>query len=483
MLRARPSELIVYLLFAAALCVLACRQIDGSAVVKDAAQNLQMGINLAHHGVISEEEAAPLRPSMYREPLPVAVDALTVAATDVLLGKPQVSGYFSGRRALCAKLQNVLWLPILSLAVLAITRRATGSLVAGVIAAALAAKPFLADTGINSLYTELPAAALMMLSIGALAATQSVGGWRAAVATGFLFGLLTLTKAATLYVFVFTAAVILAGRAAGMLWRGPAHRNWHLGGMVLAFALVVAPWMLRNLHTFGHAQISSRGGLVLYSRALWDELTPIEYRGTFYVWARPALQPLLGRWLGFSPADLERGGKLERLSDEPGTSVYANDNAAEAAGRPQDAIGLHRRARAERNRLTREFELAGQPFPDVAADQAMEREGMRIVVSHFGANLALVVPLIWRSALLILPAMLVGWIYGLRARRRALSLMLVPGLATVGFYALATHFEPRPAAVVQSSAVVALVVAGHALWRRYRTRTIAAGRVAKHDEV
>lgn len=467
------------------LAVVGYRSIDGSAVTKDAAQNLQMALNLSHQGVISTDEAAPWRPSMYREPLPVLLDVAAINVVDALLGKADAQQYFSGPRARYVKLQNIIWLLALAAGVFAVSRRITGSLPAAVVATVLASKYMVGETGTNVLYTELLAGALMILALAALERTQSEGGWGAAVAVGLLFGLLTLTKAATLYVFVFMLLVILTGHLTGVLWPGGRKRLWQLAAMSLAFAVVIAPWMLRNLETFGHAKISSRGGLVLYSRALWDELTPVEYRGTFYVWARPACQGALGRLLGFSPRDLERGGKLERLSDEPGTSVYDNDVAAESAGRPELAIGLHRRARAERVRLEKWYEESGRPFPDVDADEAMQREGMRIVLQHFGANLAMVMPLIWRSALMIFPAVLLGLIYSLSTRRHSLTLLLLPGFATLGFYAMATHFEPRPAMIVHSTAVLAVVVLANALWRRYapvRTGT-RAGAIAKHQEV
>jgi hypothetical protein len=230
--------------------------------------------------------------------------------------------------------------------------------------------------------------------------------------------------------------------------------------------VVVVPWMGRNWVLFQQAQISQRGGLVLYTRALMDQVTPTEYKGTFYVWARPALRPIVGSVLGFGPEDLSMGGRLQRLNDDLGTDIHEHDMKAELAGRPSDAITLHRQARAERVRLQQEYEQKGADYPEVAADSAMSREAVAIIKKSFWQNLALAVPLMWRCAPLIFPALLLTFGYSLWSRNYLLTLFSLPGLGLVIFYALVTHFEPRPAIVAHSTAVIAVVVVLSTLLRR-----------------
>lgn len=91
-----PLRWIVVLIIVAALCVASFERIDGSAVTADAAQNLLMAVNLSHHGTMSLDEAAPYRPSMYREPLPVAVGAALVSIEDHFLGQTDAAKYVSG---------------------------------------------------------------------------------------------------------------------------------------------------------------------------------------------------------------------------------------------------------------------------------------------------------------------------------------------------------------------------------------------------
>ena len=469
-----------------ALAAAALISINGSAIEKDAAQNLQMGLDLCHAGVMSLDEAAPYGPSMYREPLPVATTAAAICIADRFLGPADSSLYFSGERAKLVKYQNVAWLVLLWIGVFAATRWFTGSFWLSIIAGLLAARPFLDSTaaeGVNDLYTELPGAALMALaSLLVCWAVTRQKPWPMLVA-GLVFGILTVTKAASLYIFAGIILVLAATYVRGAERPQRALRLALLGLQIAGFVVVVAPWIARNYEDFGKAQISDRGGLVLYTRALMDQVDPLEYRGTFYVWARPSLQRYVGSVLGFSARDLDPGGRLERLSGGPGTGVYEHDKEAEAAGRPQDAISFYRKARAERVRLEREFESRGDPHPDVAADSALQKEGMLIVKQVFWANLALVVPLIWRSALLLFPFLAVALLYALWGKRYQLALFILPSFATLCFYAIATHFEPRPASIAHPAAIVAACTLVHLAWRWYGARRTARASSAKYPAV
>jgi hypothetical protein len=238
------------------------------------------------------------------------------------------------------------------------------------------------------------------------------------------------------------------------------------------FFIVVGPWIGRNVHEFGDAQISLRGGLALYTRALFNGMTRDEYWGTFYVWAGTPLQPYVGRLLGFGPADMQLGGRLQRLNFESHTDLYDRDLAAENAGRPADAITYYRRGRAERIRLLTEYEDGGNPHPDVAADSALRSEGLHIIAKDIPGDLAMSIPLTWRSGHWGLPVLLLTLVYGLRARSGGLTSFVLPGLILLAFYALVTPFEPRWTSVVQPVAVIMIVVLAQALWR-WKVRGVA----------
>jgi hypothetical protein len=477
--RVGPLQWVVVAIITVALSAVSLVLTNGASIDDDAAQNLQMAINVSHYGVMSMDENPPYNRTMYREPLPVATSAAAVQIVDHFLGKADSAQYFSGDRAKYIKYQNTLWVILLWAAVLAATRWFTGSFWFSVAAGLLAVKPFLNSVtadGVNNLYTELPATVLMICASFSLASAVARGRTWPMVAAGLCFGLLTLTKAATLYVFVGLVLVLLFSYARGETQPGRRPRYFHIIMLAGTFAIVVAPWIARNFQAFGRPLISDRGGFVLYTRALMNQVTPIEYRGSFYVWARPRLQPYVGSMLGFSPRDLGPGGRLERLGGGvPGTAVYDHGRAAEIAGRPENTVSFYHRARAERIRLEREFKRNHDPISDVSADGMLQREGMRLIKGDVWANLAMVVPLLWRSAPLIFPALAFALGYGIWVKRYTLALFILPSFATLSFYALATQFEPRPASIAHATAVVSTVTVLHALWLwRHRGRRVAA---------
>ena len=476
--RVGPLQWVVVAIITVALSAVSLVLTTGASIDIDAAQNLQMAINVSHYGVMSMDGNPPYNRTMYREPLPVATSAAAVQIVDHFLGKADSAQYFSGDRAKYIKYQNTLWVILLWAAVLAATRWFTGSFWFSVCAGLLAVKPFLngvSAEGVNNLYSEMPAAVLMICASFSLAFAMARGRTWPMVTTGLCFGLLTLTKAATLYVFVGLVLVLLFSYARGETQTGRRPRYFHIIILAGTFAIVVAPWMARNFQAFGRPLISDRGGFVLYTRALMNQVTPIEYRGTFYVWARPLLQPYVGSMLGFSPRDLDPGGRLERLGGGvPGTALYDLGRAAEIAGRPENTVTFYHRARAERIRLEREFKRNHDPISDVSADGILQKEGIRLIKGDVWANLAMAVPLLWRSALFIFPALAFALGYGLWVKRYTLALFILPSFATLSFYALATQFEPRPASIAHATAVVSTVTLLHALWLWRHDRRMAA---------
>jgi hypothetical protein len=454
---------------ATAIGLVAARGIGGSAVTKDAAQNLQMAINVAHHHIMSLSDKPPYEPSMYREPLPIGFDAAAVAVLDRFKGQAAASEYFAGERVQWVKYQNVGWLLLLSGAVFATLAGFTESFYLSLLGGVLAAKPFLSSAnvaGVDNLYTELPATALLAIACLTLVVAAERRKATLFVAAGLLFGLSALAKGATLYVFACLIPVLLVMRLSE--GAGPRERLAHTAILAAAFAITVLPWIGRNVYIFGQAQLSERGGLALYTRALMNEMSPEEYRGTFYVWAPPSLQPRIGSWLGFTPGDLRLGGKLQRLSYESESDANDRDAVAERDAKPADAITDYRRGRAERKRLTRLYESEGVLYPDVAADKTLAQEGLRMVGDHPLDDAQMAVPLLWRSAALLFPALAIGIGYSLRSRHTGLTLYLLPGFAYLAFYALATPFEPRPAFLAYPSGVVAVLAMIHELWCQVR---------------
>ncbi len=465
--RARALEWLAAAVVGAGLVFLWSHRISGAPIETDAAQTTLMALNLERHGVISLDESAPYSPTNYREPVPVIVSAAGIALIDAALGAAPTEAYFSGERARLLKCQNILWLGLLSLGAFWTVRYFTGSFRLALLGALLVNFPLSGSHSeadlIDDLFTDIPAAAVLMLA--SLAAAVAARGRRPVVcaATGLLFGLLTLIKAATLYIFLGTVGVwagaCLLRRAAP--WRILAR---DAAVMLIAFGCAVGPWMYRNHVLFGSAHIAQRAGVVLMYRAVYDQMTPGEYRGTFYVWAPARLQGIVGRLLGFAPADLKRGGRLQRLI-ETDSDFAAEDLAAERAGAPERTLSYYRQARAERVELERQLGRAGSPQPEIAADDLLKERALKIVLAHPWRNLALTVSFIWRGATFAFPALILALLVALRRRQYEFFVFAVPAFGTVLLYALFTHFIPRYDAPALSVAIVAFWLSGYFAWR------------------
>lgn len=442
------------------------QRITGSAVEDDAAQATIMGATLWHTGVMSSDAVAPFKPSMYREPLPVAATALTIGLIEAFRGEAPPRDYLSGDLPRAVKLQNLLWLSIATLCAYWACTLLSGYWVLGLITAAIVGLRLrdYADT----LYSEPVAVALMLLGCTLLLKACRDSRLRWMVGSGLVFALLALTKAVMLYVFVGVGGLLLLSLLM-QRWFLIAYGATGVAVAVLTFAVVVAPWMLRNQAHFGAMRIAERGGVVLLMRAVKDTMTPEEYRGAFYVWAPARFQSLVGKALGFSAQDLVEGGRLQRLNREP-SDFAAKDLEAELAGRPEDTFTYYRRARAERVKLTNELRAAGNPQPESAADQELERRAMKMIEDDPGRHLVLTVPFLWRGAFLEFPILILGLAYAALRRRADIALYVVPALGLILFYGLFSHFIQRYAVPAQPVAVVvALVLAGGAFdWFRSR---------------
>jgi hypothetical protein len=203
--------------------------------------------------------------------------------------------------------------------------------------------------------------------------------------------------------------------------------------------------------------------------------------GAFYVWG-PA-RSTVGKLLGYSPPDLLRGGRLQRLNRSNDSDFNLSDRAAEAAGRPQDAISFFRQSRAQRQRLLMDYTTAGDPHPSVAADRAARAEAIAIIKAHPWRHLMVTIPLLWRGANVVFPVLAVALAFSLYARRYDLALFTAPAFGSVMFHALLTHFIPRYAQPTYSiSMLVAIVLLAWLVSSRLaRSRTVAT--VAKQNSV
>jgi hypothetical protein len=456
-----------------ALCILTvilvtvwARQITGAPIEKDSAQLVRMAINLDRHGVLSLDEAPPYMPTDYREPIPALTDALGIKIMDSLIGAAPDDAYFSGQRVKYLKYQNFIWLPLLSAGAFWAALELTSSFWLGLLALVLVNIPFAgghfgADL-VDGVYSDVPGAAFFMVACAALAvgfARRSLG---CIVLAGLLFGITTLVKAPVLYVFIGVALVLPCFY---LLQRRPVRtvmREWL--ALIVSFACVIAPWMYRNHVELGSFQLSQRAGVVLMYRALKDQMTPLEYKGAFYVWGPSSLQKPLGRILGFTPADLRRGGRLQHINTALDSDFAADDLAAERAGRPDQTLTYYRQARAERTKIEMDLDRAGNTQAELDGDDILKKRAMDLIFAHPWRHLALTIPFMWRGAAFVFPILVVALVIAVRRRRYDLALFCLPAFGLVMFFALFSHFIARYALPAREVATVALIALVALLW-------------------
>jgi hypothetical protein len=479
-------------LFIAALILIGYwfSHISDAPVGDDSYQTLRMALNLEREGVMSLDVVPPYTPSMYREPFPVWIMALNVKVAKLLFGAPDdPESYFEGDHVRYLKYLNVFWFAALTGSAFWACYLFTSSVFTST-AAALLVNVRLPMTnsgplalGLNNLYSEQAAAALLMLASSFLVLAIRRGRIRDAALAGLFFGMLALTKAVMLYVF-FGLLIALIGLLLPPVRRFLPHRvAWRpLLALVLACGIVVLPWVSRNHTVFNSWQVAERGGVVLYLRAVKNQMTAEEYLGSFFVWA-PGLSELWGYVLGFSDEDLREGGRLQRLNRTADADFAERDLAAELAGNPEGAISYYHRARAARMGLIAEFNERGIPNARHEADKILQQRALSMIRQDLGSHLIMTIPFLWRGALTTSIALIGCLAYALARRRTDFVMFMLPASGTVAFYALFSHFISRYNVPFVPIAVVSGLVLLNWLWNSGKTRLLGASTDAHNRKI
>lgn len=298
--------------------------ITDAELVYDASQNAKIAYYLVHNGTYTSSKKEPSNPSkaMKREPVPI------LAISAFLLLHPSFDHRYKsvdlekGRLTRTVKLVNLFWEFLAALFIFLLCLELfPNPIIAGagaLIALAVSDMTLLSlDEVVDALSTELPAAALLLVtSWCAVRFVRHETIWRA-IFFGIAMGLLALTKAAFFSVgIVFILLLVFLDRRKLMRQSdAPSPRQLRLSyaALVLAFLATLAPWVGRNAISLGRPEmIAGRGEGILGMRMLLTELPPL---GLLYAASPPPLMQRLGPMLGYTPADLEEGGRLNLVLD------------------------------------------------------------------------------------------------------------------------------------------------------------------------
>jgi hypothetical protein len=254
---------------------------------------------------------------------------------------------------------------------------------------------------------------------------RSAPGWKTAAALGAVIGLAALTRSESVAYLVLVAAP-----AAWMARPGRGDRLRLAGAALVAFALVIAPWQLRNLTTFDRpvALSTNEGGLLAGANC------GLAYYGVD-----------LGTWPCY-PGDLPT-----RELDESELSWRLREEALDYAGdhleRLPAVVGV---------RVLRTWEL-WDTRDQAAIEIKISERHLRVHQAGVLALFALIPLAVWGAIIL-------------RRRGEPLSLLLAPIVLVTVLSALTYGTSRFRAAADVSLVLLAAVAIGRALELRARRR-------------
>lgn len=395
------------ILFRALLLVIIvalCWSLDGmltqAPIMKDARQNLAAGFNLNTWGVFSIEapDTGPPSPDNYREPVVPAAAALFMRLHPAFPAATDFEQVADGSLCREVKRVNLVWAFLVLLGAAALTVELTRSTISAFLSCVLILLVFLRNPEhIDTLYTEIPTAAVMLWTSLLLVRSVRTGRAGSFFRAGLAFGFLCLTKAVFLYLTPLVVPLVFfcsAPVAQKKIIRAFAF----CAVFSLGSAVAVGPWMLRNYMHFGSATLAQRGGTVLYGRMLRNTMTMDEVVSALYLWGPGAYQKLVRTtFFDRSPEDFEYGGRGARLNRSADSGFAHRDEEAEQVGRPEDAISFHSRSRAERVRVIRHFASLGYVNPELAADDHLKRAARQWIVQHPFRHAFMTLVFAWRG--------------------------------------------------------------------------------------
>ena len=434
-----PAALVVWLIVA--LLMDDISHLDVDPIGGDATQNFYSAMNLSHHGIYSEKlPSIDVQPGYRREPIPVFVLAGYLKILSYLKPSFVVDGFLDVPDLLysikainlfySAAIMVMMWI---LLCILIGPRLMADGLALPLI---WCCHEYLIVEEMNGLNTEVAVGfCILLLTLLFLKAYQSrFLIW--VLFAGSALGLLSLTKAVAAYL----AVIVIPLTALFLACKRRSFFNVFVM-LSLGFVLTISPWLLRNQIVFGKPVIAQGGGDVLLIRALFNTMTPMEYRGAFYAYSPDNLQSSLSTsLLPFSPEDLECNGRLERLNRK-----LPCDKLALEEKRYDDVRSLYRRGK---HAIPRALGLSREQ---------RQAEAIRRIQSMPLAHLSVSIPLAWRGFWAYTDR---GWLSNVVNACAFGSLLLAPVIAIVQkrmiwivvsivpfvyfvFHASLTHFIPR----------------------------------------
>ncbi|MEZ5706812.1 MAG: hypothetical protein R3E56_17080 [Burkholderiaceae bacterium] len=371
--------------------------ISYGSIVGDAEENLATAFNLLHHHIYSHLNSENPIPGNLREPVPNFFYAAWLVLIERFDHVINLNHLWGGSGTYAVKLGNFFWIYAGLVAFSKIISRVLPSFAISWAGLLLAFLSFFGNAQwVDSLYTELHTAVLLLWLAHFSLATLRQPNRKHLVGTGVFAGLLILTKAIFLYVFLVMVAAWAIAWARHSSSPHSRSQGRQAAAVVLSALLVITPWALRNAIQFGSPSISSvRGGGVMYYRAMLDDMNLDEVKGLLYLNGPASYRTLSDHFFGAPRReDFQRDGRWARLYIGP-SNFQTADKLARLQGRPQDAVSFHQKASAEFVKRIEEAKSQGSSYPARDADASMGHDAVRYFLHHPLRHLAFSLPFFW----------------------------------------------------------------------------------------
>ena len=313
-----------YVLFAVAVAtilgLMTFSHTTDTPITKDAWQNTSAAYHLVHAGVISsdEQERENPTPQMRREPLPIVVTAIYLLLHPAFNEPYALADLMEGRLTETVKGVNAFWRFFTAVFVFFLClelfpdRRVAA--VMSVTCIVVSESFFFSRPGVvNTMYTELPEVALMLLASWSAVRFVRQKNKARAVWLGVSLGLLALCKAS--FLFIGAGFVVLLLVTDRLVIQASQAKPGFINGLLtyaaigLAMIVTIAPWIARNTYVFGNPQIASGTDASVLGIRLLLMKEPL--LGQVYLYSPNLFKWLIGPLVGFSDRDLEPRGRLE----------------------------------------------------------------------------------------------------------------------------------------------------------------------------
>jgi len=358
---------------------------SNNIISDDSEENFRISYNLIEKGIYSKDGK---HSTDLREPIPIFINAIYLKCFIEIPKNEDISKILKNSHYVNRILfLNIIYVILILISVWLLSFKLLKSIFYSFAIVVLTWFCFLQhDMCLNRLLTELPASLFLLLFVLSSLYLFEKRNLLYAIITGFLFGILCLTKSSYFYVSIVSIPIYIM---VYFFQKGAIQKNGLKISiyLVLSFLFTLSPWILRNYLVLNRMELSSRGDVVLLTRAVKNTMTNEEYKGSFYAYAPVSFQKTIFDKLGYNENDLLPGGKYCRLiRHQPG------DEENVIYGDPDLVTSYWEKAKA----ISIGIDRKNEKIIDQYGKSKLEAS-KRLIFKNLDRHIYMVLPFSWRG--------------------------------------------------------------------------------------